>query len=142
MTATNPLKIRSIHDVEIWAGNAKQAAFFYRNALGFTQFAYAGLETGSRRMTSYALRQGKATAVITTSLEAGGFFAEHLRKHGDAVRDIAFHVNDADAAYHEAVQRGAVGIEEPRTASDEYGAIRRAAIQTYGDTIHSLISYD
>ena len=142
MTAKNPLKIRSIHHVELWAGNAKQAAFYYRNALGFTQFAYAGLETGSRRMTSYALRQGKANIVITTSLEAGGFFTEHLRKHGDAVRDIAFHVNDADAAYREAVERGALGVEEPRTVTDEYGSIRRAAIQTYGDTIHSLISYD
>lgn len=137
---TNPLKIRSIHHVELWVGNAKQAAFYYRNALGFSQFAYSGLETGNRDVTSYALRQGKAQIVVSTSLQPGGFFAQHLRKHGDAVRDIAFHVNDADEAYHQATSRGAKGVEEPRTVTDEYGSIRRAAVQTYGDTIHSLIS--
>ena len=141
MTATNPLKIRSIHHVELWVGNAKQSTYFYRNGLGFSQFAYAGLETGSRSITSYALQQGKARLVLSTSLEQNGFFAQHLRKHGDAVRDIAFHVSDADEAFHQAVGRGATALEPPRTVTDEYGSIRRAAIQTYGDTIHSLISY-
>src|SRR4051794_40194698 len=100
---TNPLKLRSIHHVELWVGNAKQAAYYYQNAMGFSQFAYAGLETGSREFTSYALRQGKATLVLTTPLADGGPMQDHLRKHGDAVRDIAFHVGDADAAFAEAV---------------------------------------
>ena len=142
MTGSNPLKIRSIHHVEFWVGNAKQAAYYYRNALGFSQVAYAGLETGSRSVTSYALRQGKAQVVLSASLESSGFFAEHLRKHSDAVRDIAFHVADADHAFEEAVRRGALPVEEPRTVRDEHGSIRRAAIHTYGDTIHSLISIE
>ena len=141
MTQTNPLKIRSIHHVELWVGNAKQSAYYYRNGLGFSQFAYAGLETGNRNVTSYALRQGKAQVVLSTSLETDGFFARHLKKHGDAVRDIAFHVNDADEAFHQAVTRGATPLEEPRTVTDENGSIRRAAIRTYGDTIHSLLSF-
>jgi 4-hydroxyphenylpyruvate dioxygenase len=65
---------------------------------------------------------------------------EHLCKHGDAVRDIAFVVGDADQAFHEAVQRGAKPAQEPFTDTDDSGSVRRAAIQTYGDTIHSLIS--
>lgn len=141
MTVTNPLKIRSIHHVELWVGNAKQAAFYYRNALGFTQFAYAGLETGNRNITSYALKQGKAQIVVSTALRPEGFFAGHLLRHGDAVRDIAFHVNDADEAFHQAVSRGATPLEEPRTVTDRNGSIRRAAIQTYGDTCHSLLSF-
>jgi 4-hydroxyphenylpyruvate dioxygenase len=141
MTPTNPLKIRSIHHVELWVGNAKQSAFYYRNGVGFAQFAYAGLETGSRNVTSYALQQGKARLILSTALQTDGFFANHLAKHGDAVRDIAFHVNDADEAYHQALSRGATGLETPRTVTDQFGSIRRAAIQTYGDTIHSLISY-
>lgn len=137
---SNPLKLRSIHHVRIWAGNAKQAAYFYRNAMGFHQFAYAGLETGSRDVTSYALRQGKAVLVVSTPLTSEGPMVEHLCRHGDAVKDIAFHVGDADAAFHEAVERGARPVEEPHDESDENGTIRRAAIATYGDTIHSLIS--
>src|SRR5438874_298944 len=44
----DPLKLKSIHHVEFWVGNAKQAAYFYRHAFGFSQIAYAGLETGHR----------------------------------------------------------------------------------------------
>jgi len=132
--------IRSIHHVELWVGNARQAAYFYRNALGFSQFAYVGLETGSREVTSYALRQGKATIVLSTALGGNHSMAEHLRRHGDAVRDVAFHVQDVDEAFREAVARGAKPIQEPRDITDEHGSIRHAAIATYGDTIHSLLS--
>ncbi len=138
---TNPLKLRSIHHVELWVGNAKQAAYFYREAMGFSQFAYAGLETGSRDTTSYVLRQGKATLVLTTPLGTSGPMLDHIRRHGDAVRDIAFHVGDTDAAFAEAVRRGAKPVEEPHDTQDEHGITRRAAIATYGDTIHSLISH-
>jgi 4-hydroxyphenylpyruvate dioxygenase len=138
---SNPLQLRSIHHVELWVGNAKQAAFFYRNAMGFSQIAYAGLETGSRDVTSYVLRQGKATLVVSTPLKADGYMHEHLREHGDAVRDIAFHVNDCDAAYAEALRRGAEPAHEPQDLTDDFGTVRRAAICTYGDTIHSIISY-
>jgi 4-hydroxyphenylpyruvate dioxygenase len=58
---TNPLKLKRIHHVEFWVGNAKQAAYFYRKAFGFSQAAYLGLETGNRRRCSYALRQGQTT---------------------------------------------------------------------------------
>lgn len=137
----NPLRLRSIHHVELWVGNARQAAFYYRNAFGFSQFAYAGLETGSREVTSYAMRQGKATLVLSTPVSSNSSMHEHLRRHGDAVRDIAFHVADADAAFNEAVAHGAQPIAEPHTVADEFGKMRRAAIATYGDTIHSLLSY-
>ena len=109
----------SIHHVEIWCGNAKQAAYYYRQALGFDQIAYAGLDTGSREFTSYALRQKKATLVLSTPLGTEGPMTEHIRSHGDAVHDIAFHVDDADAAYAEAIARGARGLIEPRDISDD-----------------------
>ena len=64
----NPLWLRSIHHVEFWVGNARQAAFFYRNGFGFSQTAYAGLETGVRDRTSYVLSQGKVRFVLTTPL--------------------------------------------------------------------------
>jgi 4-hydroxyphenylpyruvate dioxygenase len=136
----NPLKLRQIHHVELWVGNAKQAAFFYRQAFGFSPFAYAGLETGQRATTSYALQQGKARLLLTTPLSPDGPIAEHIRLHGDGVRDIAFQVDDAGAAFEEAVRRGARPAVEPHTVSDEHGEVRRAAIHTYGDTLHSFIS--
>lgn len=138
----NPLKLRQIHHVEFWVGNARQAAFFYRQAFGFSQFAYAGLETGERGMTSYALRQGKARFVLSTPLSPDHPAAEHIRIHGDSVRDVAFQVDDADRAFEEAVRRGGEPAVEPHDVADRHGTVRRAAVKTYGDTIHSFISLD
>jgi 4-hydroxyphenylpyruvate dioxygenase len=138
----NPLKLRQIHHVEFWVGNAKQAAFYYRHAFGFSQFAYAGLETGQREMASYALRQGRARLVLRTPLTPDHPAADHIKLHGDGVRDIAFQVDDADKAFQEAVRRGAKPAVEPHDEADAHGRIRRASIHTYGDTLHSFISLD
>src|SRR5689334_11274840 len=102
----NPLGLKRIHHVEFWVGNAKQAAFYYRKAFGFSQLAYSGLETGNRAFASYVLAQNKVRFVISTPFDPGHFASEHIRKHGDGVRDIALLVEDADFAYAEALKRG------------------------------------
>ena len=137
----NPLKLKRIHHVEFWVGNARQSAYFYRKGFGFSQLAYSGLETGNRQTTAYALQQNKTNFVLITPLNPDHPASEHIRKHGDGVRDIALEVQDADAAFAEAVRRGAIPEFEPHDETDEHGTIRRAAVKTYGDTIHSLISY-
>ncbi|MEO7539618.1 MAG: 4-hydroxyphenylpyruvate dioxygenase [Pyrinomonadaceae bacterium] len=138
----NPLGLKKIHHVEFYVGNAKQAEFYYRKAFGFSRAAYSGLETGNRDVTSYLMRQVNINFVLTTPLSPEHPAAEHIKQHGDGVRDIAFQVDDADHAFNEAVKRGATPISEPRDWSDENGTVRHAAIATYGDTIHSFISYD
>jgi 4-hydroxyphenylpyruvate dioxygenase len=137
----NPLKVKRIHHIEFWVGNARQASFFYRRVVGFSQAAYRGLETGERKVTSYLLQQGKVNFLFTTPMEPDHPASEHVRKHGDGVRDIALHVENTDQAFEEAIRRGARAAEEPHDVSDEHGTIRQAAVHTYGDTIHSLISY-
>jgi 4-hydroxyphenylpyruvate dioxygenase len=139
--AENPLKLKMIHHIEFWVGNARQASYFYRRGFGFSQTAYKGLETGDRALTSYVLSQGKINFVFSTPLQSGHPAEAHLRKHGDGVRDVALLVEDADRAFEEALSRGAQAAEPPHDERDAHGAIRRAALHTYGDTIHSLISY-
>lgn len=138
----NPLGLKRIHHVEFYVGNAKQAEFYYRKAFGFSRDAYSGLETGNRETTSYLLKQNNVNFVLTTPLNPEHPAAEHIKQHGDGVRDIAFQVEDADYAFEEAVKRGATAVSEPRDLTDENGSVRHASIQTYGDTIHSFISYD
>jgi len=138
----NPLRLKRIHHVEFWVGNAKQASFFYRKAFGFSQAAYSGLETGNRQFASYVLAQGRVRFVISTPLDPSHSASEHIKLHGDGVRDIALLVEDADFAFHEAVRRGAEPVLEPHDLRDENGIVRRAAIKTYGDTIHSFLSYN
>jgi 4-hydroxyphenylpyruvate dioxygenase len=126
--------------VEMWVGNAKQAAFFYEQAFGFTRTAYAGPETGVRDRASYVLEQGEIRFVVTSALRQDHEIAHHSSRHGDGVKDIALGVPDATDAYRQAVQRGARGVIEPHTVEDEFGQVELSAIGTYGDTIHSFVN--
>src|SRR3954453_18275513 len=102
----NPLKLKRVHHVEFWVGNAKQSAFYYRKAFGFSQLAYSGLETGNRQFASYVLSQNKVRVVISTPFDPEHEATDPIRRHGDGVRDIALLVGDADFEFHEAVRGG------------------------------------
>jgi 4-hydroxyphenylpyruvate dioxygenase len=125
--------------VEFYVGNAKQAAYFYRSAFGMRLAAYRGPETGTRDRASWMVEQGKIRLVLTTALTPEHAVAEHVRLHGDGVRDIALWVDDAESAYRETTRRGAKGVREPETVRDEHGEVRISAIAIYGDTIHSFV---
>jgi 4-hydroxyphenylpyruvate dioxygenase len=142
---TDFMPINGIDHVEMFVGNAAQAAFYFTHAFGFRPVAYAGLETGLRDRTSHVLEQGRIRLVLTGTLTSQTKIAAHHQHHGDGVRTIALSVPDVDHAYREAVERGARGISEPADISDEQGRIRLATIATYGDTLHTFIdrsSYD
>jgi 4-hydroxyphenylpyruvate dioxygenase len=133
------LPINGTDYVELYVGNAKQAAHYYKTALGFSDLAYAGLETGLRDRTSYVLQQGKIRLVLTTPFETDSDIAKHLAKHGDGVKVIALWVNDAYDAFEQTVKRGATPYIQPETITDEFGTIKRSGIHTYGDTVHIFI---
>ena len=125
--------------IEFYVGNAKQSAMFYRTAFGFDLLAYRGPETGVRDRASYLLQQDKIRFVLTSPIGPEGPIAEHIRLHGDGVRDLAFWVDDARDAHAKAVQRGARSVQEPTVMKDADGEVVIAAIATYGDTIHSIV---
>jgi 4-hydroxyphenylpyruvate dioxygenase len=131
--------ILGIDYVQFYVGNAKQSAHYYR-AFGFTPVAYMGLETGSRERVSYCVQQGDIRFVFTGALQPESPIAEHVRVHGDGVHDVALRVPDAEEAFRVAVDRGATAVSEPEVFEDERGKIVKAAIATYGETIHSLVS--
>jgi 4-hydroxyphenylpyruvate dioxygenase-like putative hemolysin len=103
----DPVPLKAVHHIEFWVGNAKQAAYFYRRAFGFSQLAYAGLETGNREKASYVLGQGRVRLVFSTPLNGNNGISDHIKQHGDGVKDIAFHVDDAKACY-DALEVGAI----------------------------------
>ncbi len=125
--------------IEFYVANAKQAAHFYKTAFGFQSHAYSGPETGVKDKTSYVVRQNKITFVFTTPLRTGNHIAEHVYKHGDAVKIIALAVNDAADAWKETTQRGAQSYLAPQTLEDETGVIIMSGIHIYGDTVHMFI---
>jgi 4-hydroxyphenylpyruvate dioxygenase len=125
--------------LEFYVGNAKQAARFYQGAFGYHLVAYQGPETGVRDRVSYLLTQNKIRLLLTSPLGPDGPIADHVRRHGDGVRDIALWVDDARDAYQKAVERGAESAYEPRVMRDDDGEVITAGIRIYGDTIHSLV---
>ncbi|KAJ1074214.1 hypothetical protein K5549_020630, partial [Capra hircus] len=125
------------HSVTFWVGNAKQAASYYCSKLGFEPLAYKGLETGSREVVSHVVKQGQV------SLHSGPpllqQMGDHLVKHGDGVKDIAFEVEDCDYIVQKARERGAKIVREPWVEQDKLGKVKFAVLQTYGDTTHTLV---
>ncbi|MBT8256507.1 MAG: 4-hydroxyphenylpyruvate dioxygenase [Bacteroidia bacterium] len=125
--------------VELYVGNAKQAAYYYKSAFGFQSEAYAGLETGLKDRVSYVLRQDKIRLVLTSPLNKGGSINKHLDEHGDAAKVIALWVDDATKAFEETTSRGAQPYLEPVREEDEHGYVIRSGIYTYGETVHIFV---
>jgi 4-hydroxyphenylpyruvate dioxygenase len=141
-----------------WVGNAKQAASYYNTLFGFHTIAYRGLETGSRYIASYVIGNGDVRFVFTSPVRSCKYLKDdepiseterdllreihaHLERHGDAVKDVSFEVDNVDAVYSKAVAEGADGVQPPTTFHDKaHGHVRTAVIRTYGDTTHTLIS--
>ncbi|MDD3722769.1 MAG: 4-hydroxyphenylpyruvate dioxygenase [Lutibacter sp.] len=127
--------------VEMYVGNAKQAAHYYKTAFGFQSLAYAGLETGLTDRTSYVLVQDKIKLVVTTPMpnKNNQEIFDHIEKHGDGVKVVALWVEDATKAWEETTKRGAKSFMEPTKESDENGEVVRSGIHTYGDTVHIFV---
>jgi len=125
--------------IELYVGNAKQSAHYYKTAFGFQSEAYAGLETGVKDRVSYVLKQDKIRLVLTTPLTEGGLINEHINKHGDGVKVVALWVEDARKAWEETTKRGAKSFMEPTVEEDDFGKVVRAGIHTYGETVHIFV---
>lgn len=135
----DPLAIDGFDHIEIFADSAKQSAYYLSHAFGFTPIAYRGPETGWRESVSILLKQGDALLLITSPLKMTSYIASFVHAHSFSPRDVAFTVPDCEAAYYEAMRRGAISSAPPTEWRDEHGVILHASIRTYGHTIHSFV---
>jgi 4-hydroxyphenylpyruvate dioxygenase len=133
------LPLKGTDYIELYVGNAKQAAHFYKTAFGFQSLAYAGPETGVKDRASYVLVQNKIRLVLTTPLFPDHPISEQLTRHGDGVKIIGLWVDDAYDAHHQTISRGAETYMDPQTLEDEYGELKMSGIYTYGETVHMFI---
>jgi len=125
--------------VEMYVGNAKQAAHYYQSAFGFQPVAYAGLETGVKDRVSYVLQQDKIRLVLTAPMTPDSPIHAHIQEHGDGVKVVALWVDDAAKSWKETTARGAKSFMEPETREDENGKVVMSGIHTYGDTVHIFV---
>ena len=132
------LKINAIDHIELWFGNAKQSAFYWKQ-WGLKPTAYSGFETKNRRCASYVLEQGNIRFVLSTPYTPHDEMSAHIMLHGDGVKVIALEVDDVEQAYRETTDRGAWGLSGPQESRDDFGALRTAAIAGYGQTVFQFV---
>jgi 4-hydroxyphenylpyruvate dioxygenase len=137
--ATDVFPVTGWDAIVFVVGNATQTAHYYQAAWGMDLVAYRGPETGFRDHKSYVLESGSIRFVVCGAVNPDSEHADHHRRHGDGVVDIALEVPDVDRCIRQARAAGATVLEEPHDESDEHGSIRVAAIATYGDTRHTLV---
>lgn len=135
----NKYNIKAFDHCELYVGNAKQAAYYYKNALGFTPIAHCGLETGNRQKVSYVMEQNQVRFLLTSPLVSNTDIGRHLDKHGDGVKDISLAVDNAEEAWKETIKNGAESVSKPKLMQDRHGEVIVATIKTYGDTTHTFV---
>jgi 4-hydroxyphenylpyruvate dioxygenase len=138
--SADPLQLIDVDHVRFYVGNAKQAAYFYAHTFGFRIDQIADLTTGSRTEADYLLTQGNIRMLLTTPLTKDHPAAEELKRYGDGVKEVALTVEDAEAAYNQAMSNGAESAQAPRTLEDERGTVTVASIKIYGRVIHTFVS--
>ncbi|MCB0373075.1 MAG: VOC family protein, partial [Muricauda sp.] len=138
-TSKDFMPINGTDYIELYVGNSKQAAHFYKTAFGFQSLAYAGLETGLKDRESYVVVQDKIRLVLTSPLKSGTEIGKHIDNHGDGVKVVALWVEDATYAYNAAMERGAKSYMEPKVEEDTNGKVVRSGIYTYGETVHIFV---
>ncbi|HUF32977.1 MAG TPA: 4-hydroxyphenylpyruvate dioxygenase [Acidimicrobiales bacterium] len=131
--------LRGWDSLELWVGNARAFSGWLCAAFGFRVIAYAGPETGRDDTASYVLAQGRVRLVVTAGLDEDSPVVDHVRRHGDGVRDVAFQVSDVDATFASAIARGATPVRPPSSVEDGDGVVRLATIGTYGETQHTFV---
>jgi len=134
-----PPRLLGFDHLHWWVGNARHAAYLFAHGFGFEVTAYAGPETGVRDRQSFVLESGRARFVVTSPLDPDSEMAEHIRQHGDGIRDVAYTVESSGTAWRAAVRRGAVPHQAPVEEETPEGIVSIASVRAYGDTVHSLI---
>ncbi|MFG0245434.1 MAG: 4-hydroxyphenylpyruvate dioxygenase [Phycisphaerales bacterium JB052] len=138
--SADPLQLIDVDHVRFYVGNAKQAAYFYAHTFGFRIDQIADLTTGSREEADYLLTQGNIRLLLTTPLNDTHPAAEELKLYGDGVKEVALTVDDAEAAYNQAIANGGESAQAPRTLEDDKGSVTVASIKAYGRMIHTFVS--
>lgn len=134
----NPLGIRGIDHIEFYVDDAEKWAEFHERCLGMCRRSRADGSTGVVGRKAIIVGQGRINFLFAepegNSAHADSI-REHLAKHGNGVKDVAFRVRSAGAALAHAVGAGAKVVRP----LDKHSMFVGATIAAYGDTTHTFI---
>ncbi|WP_020392568.1 4-hydroxyphenylpyruvate dioxygenase [Kribbella catacumbae] len=134
------MEIYGIDHVELYVGDAKQAAFYLAHAFGLQVHGQGGPETGLADQRSLLLRESAVQIVLTSGLASTHPAAAYVQRHGDGVAVVGLEVDNASVAYTELLARGAESVAEPVTYTDgQETTVVIAEVAGFGDVIHRLV---
>lgn len=133
------MEILGIDHIEMYVGDARQAAYYFSTAVGFQQCGHGGPETGLDGQRSLLLRHGDVRMLLTSGLSSGHPASEYVHRHGDGIAVVALAVDDVDTAYAELVDRGAAPLAPPVTYAEGETVVRVATVDGFGDVVHRLV---
>jgi len=131
--------IRGFDHVELYVGNVRHAANYYRTIWGFQPIAVRRAETTPADRTSIVMRQGKITLVLSGAVVASSAIAEHLHVHGEGVAKIGLTVDNAEAAYEASIGRGASAVAKPARLHDDDGQTATAEVGAFNGFTHVFV---
>jgi 4-hydroxymandelate synthase len=134
------MDIRTIDHLEIFTEDAQEAADRLRTGFGFTVHGRGDPATGLTDRVSILLRQHDITLLVTEPLTTAHRAHEYLARHGEGIAVIGLAVDDATAAFTEAVEGGAMPLEPPSTLDPEGSPVTFAAVDGFGDVEHRFTS--
>jgi 4-hydroxymandelate synthase len=137
------MEIRTIDHVELYVEDAEEASKYLCESFGFAvhgRGTAAGDTTGTTPPTSLLLRQRDITLLVTSAPAGGHRAADYVRRHGDGVAAIGVTVDDAEAAFAEAVERGAEPVSPPRVLQDGDTRVTTASVTAFGDVENRFVS--
>ncbi|VEU19877.1 DEKNAAC100865 [Brettanomyces naardenensis] len=132
----------------MYVGSVKATADNLVEKFGFQPYCSMGLETGSRKLCSIVVKNGNVIIQVMNTLEPLHSDPDdplideihsHIAFHGDSVKDVAFKVDNVEAAFRKALDAGGRIVMEPETFKDEFGEITLAKIAGIDDTVHTLV---
>ncbi|MFY1674532.1 4-hydroxyphenylpyruvate dioxygenase [Plantactinospora sp. WMMB334] len=133
------MEILGIDHVEMYVGDARQAAYYFSTAIGFEECGHGGPETGLDGQRSLLLRHGEVRVLLTSGLGPGHPAADYVHRHGDGIAVVALAVDDVVAAYTELVARGAAALTPPVSYAEGEAVVRTALVGGFGDVVHRLV---
>ncbi|AKA49355.1 4-hydroxyphenylpyruvate dioxygenase [uncultured archaeon] len=131
----------SVNTIEFYVGSARQWAFMHEHGMGFRFRAYSGPETGVRDRVSYLMEQSSIRMIFTSFLNPSSPIADHMRVHGDGVKDVELAVPNIDYTVKYVEGRGLVKPGKVREQKTENGRIRKAVLPTFGETVHTITDF-
>jgi 4-hydroxymandelate synthase len=133
------MQILDTDHIEMFVGDARQAAHQLCATYGFHVYGHGGPETGLTGQRSVLLGQRDIRILLTSGLNGDHRASRYVAQHGDGVAVIAFGCTDVEAAFAEAVAAGATPIQAPQHLSQGGSTVVTAEVSGFGDVTHRLV---